>query len=239
MEEANQSVIQEVAPQAEATDVQTEKPKPAEDPQEKNWRVMRERQKELERELRMQREINERLLQQPKVVPVAPPDELDSLPDDEYIPAGKVKQLVKKTAAQVAEDVSQRVYHQQQELQWLDRLKKRFSDFEEVVNPETLSLLETQDPELAQEILDFKDNPYKMGVHSYRYIKALGLASQVPSERRKREIDKKIEKNEKTVQTPQAFDKRPMAQAFRLTDTEKKALYNEMMGYAQQAGSGY
>ena len=60
--------------------------------------------------------------------------------------------------------------------------------------------------------------------------------------RHAKEVEKKIEKNEKTVQSPQAYNKRPMAQAFSMTnmsDGEKTKLYEEMMGYASQAGHGY
>ncbi len=98
--------------------------------------------------------------------------------------------------------------------------------------------MEEQDPELAKSIADTND-PYKIAIQSYKYIKAMGIESKVPNARRAKEIDKKIEKNEKTVQTPQAYEKRPMAEAFKLTDSMKSDLYSEMMSYANQAGMGY
>jgi len=87
-------------------------------------------------------------------------------------------------------------------------------------------------------IAESKD-PYKIALQSYKYIKATGLAHKVPASRRAKEVDKKIEQNAKTIQTPQAFDKRPMAQAFKQTEAEKSQTYNEMMHYANQAGGGY
>lgn len=218
--------------------------KAEEDRQERNWRAVRERQKELERELKMQREMNEKLLAMasqtaPKHVEV---DEFDQIGDDEYISKGKVNALVHKKAAKIAEDIAQRkveeAFKQREQANFLDNLKRKYSDFDDVVNADSLALLEQNDPELAQTIADLKD-PYKMGVQSYKYIKALGLSEKVPEARRAKEIEKKLEKNAKTIPSPQAFDKRPMAQAFVLTDAEKTELYKEMMGFASQAGSGY
>lgn len=223
---------------------QPETIKAEEDRQERNWKAVRERQKELERELKMQREMNEKLLSMatqaaPKTQEV---DEFDQIGDDEYISKGKVNALVHKKAAKIAEDIAQRkveeAFKQRDQSNFLDNLKRKFTDFDDVVNPDTLALLESNDPELAQTIADLKD-PYKMGVQSYKYIKALGLSDKVPDARRVKEVEKKLEKNAKTIPSPQAFDKRPMAQAFRMTESEKTELYKEMMGFASQAGSGY
>src|SRR5258706_16401712 len=103
----------------------------------------------------------------------------------------------------------------------MDRLNRQYADFSEIVNPETLSLLEEKEPELAQTIADLKD-PYKIGVQSYKYIKAMNISQKVPESRRQKEIEKAIDKSEKAVQSPVAFDKRPIAQAFKLTDAMKK-----------------
>ena len=209
--------------------------------QERNWKASREKQKELERELRLQREMNERLLSMASQAAVKPEvDEFDSIGDDEYISKGKVQAMVLKKATKLAEDISQRKIDEallkREQGNFHANLQRKYSDFDETVNAETIALLEENDPELAQTIADLKD-PYKMGVQSYKFIKALGLTDKVPDARRAKEIDKKLEKNSKTVQSPQVYDKRPMAQAFKMTATEKSALYSEMMGYAQQAGA--
>lgn len=210
---------------------------------ERNWTAMRERQKELERNLKLQMEMNEKLMQmatQAAPKPVQEPDEFDSIGDDEYIPKGKVNKLVEKKAALIAQEIArketEKLFQQQNQAQFMDRLKRQFSDFDDVVNPETLSLFETREPELAQSIASTKD-PYSVGIQSYKYIKALGLDAEVPKARRIKEVEKKLEKNEKAVQSPQAFDKRPLAQAFKLTEAEKTTLYEEMMGFARQASS--
>lgn len=166
------------------------------------------------------------------------PDELDAIADDDFMTKGKTQRLVRKDAREVARDVVKEEFRKQQQEQFMVRLKSQFSDFDDVVNPETLSLLEQKDPELAQAIGDTKD-PYKIGLQSYKYIKALGLVEKAPQEKRAKEVEKKIAANAKTVQSPTSYDKRPMAQAFKFGEAEKKALYEEMMGYASQSGFSY
>ena len=79
-----------------------------------------------------------------------------------------------------------------------------------------------------------------MGVQTYEYIKAKGLSNKAPVSKRAQETEAKIEQNKKTVlKSPQAFEKRPMAAAFQMTDAMKKELAKEMYGYASQAGMGY
>lgn len=211
--------------------------------QDRNWKAARERQKDLERELRMQKELNERLLQMtPQQAPKQEIDEFDAISSEDYLQKGQVEKLVQKKAERIAQDIAQRevakVMHERDQSQFMHKLKQQFSDFDDVVNAETIELLETQEPELAQSIAASKD-PYKIGIASYKYIKALNLSNQVEGVRRAKEIDKAMDKNSKTVQTPQAFDKRPMAQAFKMSESEKTALYQEMYNAASQAGFGY
>ncbi len=239
------SVVEQVAPAETDNHVSNEQNKVAtevkEDPQERNWKAIRERQKELERELKMQREMNERLMQmtaQAAPQPKQEVDELDSISDEEYIPKGKVKKLVEQSARKYAQQLVQEETQKVQQSQFLDRLKRQFSDFDEVVNQETLALLEQNDPELASTIAELKD-PYKIGLQTYKYIKAAGITDKAPQARRLKEVEKKLEDNAKTVQSPQAYDKRPMAEAYRMTDADKSKLYEEMTTYASQVGFSY
>lgn len=213
------------------------------DRQERNWREMRRKQAELERELLLHKEMNERLLrtaQQSPQVQQQEVDELDSIGDDDYLPKGKSRKFVAKEMAPLKKEIEDLKHQLKQQNQYnlMSDLRKKYSDFEDIVNSDTLALLEEQEPELAQTIVDLKD-PYKIGMQSYKYIKAMNLAEKTPELRRSREVEKKLEKNSKTVQTPQAYDKRPMAQAFKMTDAEKSQLYQEMMGYASQSGFSY
>lgn len=240
-ESLENSVEQEVAtPNIENVEaVSTQAQDPIESRQERNWKAMREKEREYQNQLKQQQEFIEKLLAS-QTAPKAVVEEEPELPDDEYVPVGKVKKITSKAVSAVEEKIRKLEEQLEQE-----RVQKRFSslitkypDFEDVVNNDTLSLLEQEDPELAQTIADLKD-PYKIGVQSYKYIKAMGLASKVPQARRVKEVEKKLEKNAQTVQSPLVYDKRPMAQAFRETEAEKAALYEEMIGFAQKASFGY
>jgi hypothetical protein len=207
---------------------------------------MRLKNAELERELKQLRD-NQMQIMQAQLANQQPVrqelDEFDKIGDEEFIPLGKVKKLAEKNSQKVlknAEDlVKQEVkkaLDKRDQDQFMDRLSRQYSDFNEVVNPETLSILEEKEPELAAAIAESKD-PYKIGVQSYKYIKAMGLTQTAKESRREKEIDKAIDKSEKAVTSPMAFDKRPIAQAFKLTDAMKKDLYREMHGYAALASS--
>jgi hypothetical protein len=207
-------------------------------------KAMRLKNAELEKELKQMREMQMQIMQAQvansmpaKQVEV---DEFESIGADEFIPKGKVEKLVEKKAQKYAEQIAKRevdnYFKKQNDSQFLDRLNRQYSDFAEVVNPETLSILEEKEPELASTIADLKD-PYKIGVQSYKYIKAMGLSQAAKESRREKEIDKAIDKSEKAIASPIANDKRPIAQAFKLTDAMKKDLYREMHGYAALASS--
>lgn len=242
--EQNNAVSEAVTPEVSQTDEVQKAEQEAQQEergkkQRENWRALEQRKNDAERTVKMQEEMITRLLAQgQQVAQSPPPDELANISDDDYLKKGDVTRMIDRKAEEKARKIAQEEmakYHEQQEqIQIPDRLKRQFPDFEDVVNAETLSLLEETDPELAVMIVSSKDR-YKIAVQSYKYIKALGIVDKVPSSRRMKEVEKKLEKNEKTLPSPQSFDKRPMAQAFQLTEADKKKLYQEMMGYASQA----
>ena len=245
--ESLNSVSQEVAPQVETqVNEVNETHKNQEPVTNQHLKAMRLKNAELERELKQLRDTQMQIMQA-QLANAAPVqkeiDEFDKLGDDEFIPLGKVKKLAEKNTQRVlknAEDLVrnevERQIKKQQDSQFMDRLNRQYSDFSEIVNPETLSILEEKEPELAATIAELKD-PYKIGVQSYKYIKAMGLSQTAKDARREKEVDKAIAKSEKAVTSPMAFDKRPIAQAFKLTDAQKKELYREMHGYAALASS--
>lgn len=203
--------------------------------QDRNWRQMRQRQKEMEWELKQKDELLNKVLQAQQPQAVQPIAEVEE-PDEEFVPAGKVKGIARK-AVQPLEKKIQELENklaQQDQQKLIQGLRSQYSDFDDVVNVDTLEILEKQEPELAATIAQFKD-PYKMGLHSYKYIKALGLADKVPDARHKKEVIQKLEKNAKAVQSPTAYDKRPIAQAYVSTQADNKRIYEEMMGYAAKA----
>lgn len=245
--ENQNSVTPEVAPPVSETQVhevqaQDVAKSAREEADERNFKAMRLKNQDLEKRLREREEMLDKILHAQMNAQAPQPrqevDELDSIGSEEFIPKGKVERLVERRAQKYAEDIAKREvekhFKQQADSQFLDRLNRQYQDFSDVVNPETLSLLEEKEPELAQSIADLKD-PYKIGLQSYKYIKAMGIVQKVPESRRTKEIEKAVEKAEKAVQSPAAFDKRPIAQAFKMTDAMKKDLYREMTGYAQMA----
>ncbi len=206
-----------------------------EEAKERDFRALRQRQKELEWENKQKDELLQRFMQQQQpqaAQPIVEPDE----PDEDYIPAGKVKGIARKAVEPLMQEInelkSKLAAQEQQKL--IQNLRSQYSDFDDVVNVDTLEILEKQEPELAATISQFKD-PYKMGLHSYKYIKALGLVDKVPEARQKKEVIQKLEKNAKAIQSPTAYDKRPIAQAYVTTQADNKKLYEEMMGYASKA----
>jgi len=247
-DEVNQnSEIQEVALPIETQVNEVNEAQKVQEPvTNQHLKAMRLKNAELEKELKQMREMQMQFMQAQMAsnAPVKQEiDEFDQISDEEFIPLGKVKKLAEKNAQKVIKNTEelvrqevQKALKKQEDNQFLDRLNRQYSDFSEVVNPETLSILEEKEPELASTIADLKD-PYKIGVQSYKYIKAMGLSQKATEARREKEIDKAIAKSEKAVTSPMAYDKRPIAQAFKLTDAMKKDLYREMHGYAALASS--
>ena len=241
------SEVQEVAPQVETQVNEVKETQQIQEPvTNQHLKAMRLKNAELERELKQLRD-NQMQIMQAQLANSHPVrqevDEFDKIGDEEFIPLGKVKQLAEKNSQKMLKNAEelvrnevQKALHKQHQDQFMDRLNRQYSDFSEVVNPETLSILEEKEPELAATIADLKD-PYKIGVQSYKYIKAMGLSQKATESRREKQVDKAIEKAEKAVTSPMAYDKRPIAQAFKLTDAMKKDLYREMHGYAALASS--
>lgn len=241
------SEVQEVAPQVETQVNEVKETQQIQEPvTNQHLKAMRLKNAELERELKQLRD-NQMQIMQAQLANSHPVrqevDEFDKIGDEEFIPLGKVKQLAEKNSQKMLKNAEelvrnevQKALHKQHQDQFMDRLNRQYSDFSEVVNPETLSILEEKEPELAATIADLKD-PYKIGVQSYKFIKAMGLSQKATESRREKQVDKAIEKAEKAVTSPMAYDKRPIAQAFKLTDAMKKDLYREMHGYAALASS--
>lgn len=237
------SEIQEVAPldtvdnesmQSQETQIDVEAQR-REEAKERDFRALRQRQKEMEWELKQKDEMLNRFMQtqQPKAPdPIEDPEDAD----EDYVPAGRVKGIARKAVAPLEQKIQEleSKLAQQEQQKLIQNLRTQYSDFDDVVNVDTLEILEKQEPELAATISQMKD-PYKMGLHTYKYIKALGLLEKVPDARHKKEVVQKLEKNAKAVQSPTAYDKRPIAQAFVSTQADNKRLYEEMMGYAAKA----
>lgn len=208
-----------------------------EDPQERNWRQMRQRQKDLEEEVRKKNELLEKVLVSQLSQQNQTEEEEEEEDPDEVVPRGTVKGIAQKQMQPLEkkiQDLENQIAKQEQQ-RMINSLRSQYTDFDDVVNVETLEILEQKEPVIAEGIMALKD-PYKMGISSYKYIKALGILDELPKTRRTKEVAKKIEQNKKTVQSPLSYEKRPIAQAYRNAQVDSKKLYEEMMFYASQAG---
>jgi hypothetical protein len=244
------SEVDEFVPQDQEeahVEVEQEQETPQEQPKgpsRESFKRLEQSKRELEQKMKLQEEMIGHLMKNQPQSQVSPPvqevDEFDAIADDDFIPKGKVKALARKEATKIAAEIvkeeQQKFLKQQHQSTFMSRLKGQYSDFDQVVNNDTLALLEQHNPELAQTIADSKD-PYKIGLQSYNYIKALGLHKENESPRAK-EIEKKLNSQSKTIQSPQAFNKRPMAQAFNPED-DRKALFDEMNAAARKSGYQY
>lgn len=258
MEEDQNSEELEVTPQDQEStvveeqsqvDVQENPQSEEKGDQDKNWRQLRRKAEESEKQLKlyeekvkMQEELIRNFLSQTKpsqqtqqrTIEV---DEFADLPADEYLPYGQTRKLVQKDARTIAREEYLAMEKEREAERFKERLKAQYSDFDDVVNSETIALLEQREPELAATIADLKD-PYKMGLQTYKFITSMGLVMSADERRHAKEVQKKIEHNENNIQSPQAFNKRPMAQAFstaQMNKDEKQKLYEEMLGYASQS----
>jgi len=228
--------------QAETQDV--------EDKQEKNWRELRKKTEEAEKQARhyeekakLQEDLIKSLVSQSPQQYAPPPkevDEFDEIADDEYLSKGQSRKLLQKDARAIAREEFLALDKERERLRFKDRLVAKFSDFDEIVNNQTIAKFEKQEPELAATIADLGD-PYKMGLQTYHLIKSSGLVKSKDTDRHTREVQNKLEKAEKSVASPQAYNKRPMAKAFssqHMSKTERDQMYEEMMGFASMSG-GY
>lgn len=251
MDEDQNSVEEQVTPQDQDStivdeqpqeDVQGDSPGQDEDPQDKNWRELRKgketaelQARNAEEKIKMQEEFIKNLMAQnlqPATKP-EPVEEPEQISHEEYPNYGQMQ----KSARAIAREEFTRLEKERDVKNFKSKLERRYDDFGDVVNSETIAILEKQEPELAATIADLKD-PYKMGIQSYKFIKAMNLAPSRDTKRRAKEVVDNIEKNEKTIQSPQVHNKRPMAQAFSMTNlsqSEKDKLYEETLGYASQS----
>ena len=233
-EVATQETGQDVSQQSHE-DLSNAQAQAREEAKERDFRAMRQRQKEMEMALQQKDELINRFLQQQQPQSKHEPVEEEE-PDEDYVPAGKVKGIARRTVKPLElkiQELEQKIAQQEQH-KLMGSLRTSYPDFDDIVNVETLEMLEKNEPELAATIAQFKD-PYKMGLQSYKYIKALGLIDKLPDARRSKEVIQKMEKNSKAVQSPTAYDKRPIAQAYKTTQADSTKLYEEMMFFAAQA----
>ena len=208
----------------------------------RDWRALRQSKDEWEKKAKFYEELV--LKQSSQGAPSSSPaiqeeDIVEQLSREEYVPGDKVAKALKKQKEEFRRELDEvkKIHSNHQQNSLMSELKREYADFDQVVNPENLDLIEETNPRLAKSLAKtLTEDPYSFAVQSYEYIKSKGIGRAPP---KVTEADQKIVQNKKTVPSPQTFEKRPMAQAFQPSKEMQKETYAEMMRYAQQAGLGY
>ena len=266
MDEIQDSEVTEVTPQEEATTAEQQgtseealesHPAQEENSQDRNWKELRKKEQETQRreqealdKVKIQEELIKNLLQsqqnlsQQQAQQQTPKEEVDEfaeISDSDFMDKGNTRRMNQKDARSIARDEFRRLEEEKEKQRFIPRLKEIYSDFDEVVNSEAVAKFEKLKPQLAKTIANMSD-PFEMGLQTYEFIKLMNPSNGSSKDRHAKEVEKNIDKNEKSIQSPQAYDKRPMAQAFSMSQMgkeEKTKIYEEMMGYASHSGFSY
>lgn len=214
--------------------------------QERNWvKNLRRDRDEAVRKAKMQEELIKQLMsgQQSQTQQQAPQEDVfQELEREEYASGSKLAKALKQQRVEFQKelDVLRNQGQEQKRSEIGAKLRREYSDFDQVVNPESIEILQEMYPGRAQAIASVSD-PYEAALLAYEQIKSKGISDQLTSTRRTKEVDKKLDQNKKTVQSPQSFSARPLAQAFQepKTKEEKAALYQETLKFAGMGGGGY
>ena len=197
-----QEIIQEQAQQ-----------QPVESKQDRNWREMRQKLEHYEKKLADLEHKN-----QPKAVE----EEELNLSDDDIVTAKDVKKLAKKMAREIVAQDRMRYEADTAE----DRLRTKYSDFDEVVNEDNVKKLLREEPELAK-VLKSTADPYAKGVAAYRYIRLMERAN--PEAVDKQVIRQNLAKPRTTTSIKDSgLDHVEEFASGRLTAEMRRKLYEEM-----------
>ena len=162
------------------------------------------------------------------------PDELDSLDPEDYITAGKAKEMAKKLATKVAEDTARKAVQEyaQQQAVTLDesRMRAKYDDYDYVVENFAIPAIKN-DPALAHKIQQSKnpaETAYKLGKLSDGYSESV----------EKQEVSPKAEKIMKNASRPvsSAAASTPLkTQAESFSKMSKADIWEQSQKYAKGA----
>lgn len=179
-----------------------------------NWAEMRRQKRELERRVA---ELESR-----KPEPV---QEDSGVKDDDFVEGKHFKNLQRKLE-QLEADLKRK------EASTVDeRLSFKFPDYATTVNEENLELLSKTEPELYQELIEKKGDPYKQSLLAYKYIKNFVPQRDSTMTREKKNA---IENSKKPVSVQAVARGSAVANANLfadgpLTKERKEAIYKQML----------
>jgi hypothetical protein len=163
--------VQQSERQEEAQVVQQQKRNDAE----YNWAETRRKMDMLERENREHKEMLLKL-QQKQLPPEE--DELEGLADDDILTVSQARKLAQKISRQTAQES----YRERDAATVDDRMRSKFSDYDDIVTSENLELLKKNDPELAMSLQRLADDPYSQSMAAYKMLKRAGYSPQKQSQ---------------------------------------------------------
>jgi multidrug efflux pump subunit AcrB len=235
VQQVAETEVQEAVTEFEEPSEEIVQPLKTESESDKNFRILREEKKKLERE----RDEYLKLLQQtyaqknaPAVqAPVEDEDtDLNIAPDE--IVEGKHIAKVLNRQRQLENELKQ--YKQQAaSMNVQTQIRMQYPDYASVVTEQNIEILRTQHPEIAQ-ALGASTDPYSTALSAYKLIKKLGIAEDVPDYlEEKLRVQKNSAKPRPLASVSPQHGESPLtkANAFAngLTDELKKQLHREMM----------
>ena len=209
---------QEVSHQPQEVQEPTQEAQVQESKQDRNWREMRKKLEYYEQRLE---DFEKR--QPPAVSRQPQPEEEDvALADDDIVTAKDVKLLAKKMAKELYQQ--ERVKFEAETAE--DRLRSKFTDFDDVVGEENVRKLIKDEPELAK-VLRATSDPYAKGVAAYRYIRMMDRAN--PEQVDKQTIRQNLQKPRTTSSLKESgLDHAEEFASGRMTTEMRQKLYEEM-----------
>jgi hypothetical protein len=157
--------LEEVPQQETIQESSTDRIDPVENDQERNYRALRAEAKRLRAE-------NERLMRE-REMPRDPQESFNEPASDDIVEGKHLKYYASKIK-QLESQLHQNTIEQ--------RLKSQYTDFDKVVNEQTVSQLQDEYPELFQTIQSSNDL-YNKAASAYTLIKKLGIATPTEAER--------------------------------------------------------
>lgn len=221
-----------------------EEEKTQETEQDRNWRAMREKVEQLQRESekeRTKREEYEQLLyqnlvqgnkqeQEPEI------DEFADIQPDDWMTKEQSQKLAEKLAEKKAQEIVNKALEDERKRradeELPNRLTQQYSDFNAVVTDENVKQLKELEPEVAQ-ALGLIGDKYAQAVAAYKYIKKF-----VPGAEKVSEYKTKVKENSSkpgTLNSQSSAISKAHNFERGLTPELKKQLYKEMQQASKSA----
>ena len=229
-EEENVSVeeTQGVATATESEVQEPAAPAPVKKGPEYNWAEANRKMEEMQRR---NLELAQQLERMQKPVVKDEPDELDKLADDDIITKAQGKRLFAKMAKDIASDAIRQ--HSASTVE--ERIKNKYSDYDDVVTAENIALLKQKKPSVALSVAHNPD-PFSQAEAVYDALKMMGLGQ---TEEHSVAKDKAMKNTQKPVSVNAVTKQSAIGNAHLfengLTPELKQSLWKEMQQAAKRA----